>query len=96
MEVADDSVCWSIKVARCEYSDIFKIKRLIIDDVYLYLAIHKYSEEKLVLVITELHLGNNNGLSHPYYKLLDGDSIPSTLLDSLNVKHLVTSIVNLC
>ena len=55
MEVADDSVRWSIKVARCQYSDIFKIKRLIIDDIYLYLAIHKYSEEKLILVTTEFY-----------------------------------------
>ena len=54
MEVADDSVCWSIIVARCQYSDIFKIKRLMVDDVYLYVAIDEYSEEKLVLGITEL------------------------------------------
>ena len=65
MEVADDSVCWSIKVARCQYSDIFKIKRLMVDDVYLYIAIDKYSEEKLILGITELLLIGNDRLISP-------------------------------
>ena len=65
MEVTDDSVCWSIKVARCQYSDIFKIKRFMVDDVYLYIAIDKYLEEKLVLRITELLLIGNDRLISP-------------------------------
>ena len=65
MEVADDSVCWSIIVARCQYSDIFKIKGLMVDDVYLYVAIDKYSEDKLILGITELLFIGNDRLISP-------------------------------
>ena len=50
MEVADDTLSGMIKIARCQNSDIFKIKGLRIDDFYLLLAIHKNLKEKLVLL----------------------------------------------
>ena len=50
MEVADDTLSGMIKIARCQNSDIFKIKGLGIDDFYLLLAIHKNLKEKLVLL----------------------------------------------
>ena len=60
MEVADDTLGGMIKIARCQNSDIFKIKGLRIDDFYLLLAIHKNLKEKLVLLnnvpISENHM----------------------------------------
>ena len=60
MEVADDTLGGMIKIARCQNSDIFKIKGLRIDDFYFLLAIHKNLKEKLVLLnkvpISENHM----------------------------------------